>query len=215
MSGIGNQIRAVLWDMDGTLVDSEPLHELSFVHAFADCGIDVPDGFHSAVVGRAEAENYEWIRQRTGLRLGYDEWRKLRYRHYLKLIGDLQPVKESFRLWRSNEQRGIVQAIVSNSDRMLMDANLAATGLARPGMVTVTRNDVVKGKPDPEPYLRAAMLLDIPPQEIAVVEDSSSGVRAGVGAGMATYYLPVLLDNPCAEARPFAELVSLLGEAEA
>jgi beta-phosphoglucomutase-like phosphatase (HAD superfamily) len=215
MSGTGKQIRAVLWDMDGTLVDSEPLHELSFIRAFADCGIDVPEGFHSAVVGRAEAENYEWIRQRTGLGLGYEEWRTLRYRHYMDLVGDLRPVEASYRLWRSNQQRGIQQAIVSNSDRMLMDANLAATGLARPGIVTVTRNDVVKGKPDPEPYLRAAMLLGIPPQEIAVVEDSSSGVLAGVGAGMATYYLPVLLESPCAEARPFAELVQLLEEVKA
>jgi len=75
-------------------------------------------------------------------------------------------------------------AIVSNSDRMLVDANLRAAGLQVPGLVSVARNDVRFGKPRPEPYLRAAWLLGVDPSDCIVVEDSVPGARAGLAAGM-------------------------------
>ena len=74
--------------------------------------------------------------------------------------------------------------MVSNSDRMLVDASLAVAGIARPDMITVTRNDVRNGKPDAEPYLRAAWLLGVAPHECLVVEDSTPGAQAGLAAGM-------------------------------
>ena len=67
---------------------------------------------------------------------------------------------------------------------MLVDANLAAAKLAKPGLVTVSRNDVLRGKPDAEPYLRAAYLLGVSPGDCIVVEDSVPGAIAGLAAGM-------------------------------
>lgn len=85
---------------------------------------------------------------------------------------------------------GYAQAIVSNSDRLIVDANLDAVGLDEPGMVTVSRNDVRTGKPAPEPYLRAAWLLQIEPGRCQVVEDSLTGAKAGLAAGMRTLFWP-------------------------
>jgi HAD superfamily hydrolase (TIGR01509 family) len=85
---------------------------------------------------------------------------------------------------RRLRERGMPQAIVSNSDRMLVDANLRAIGLAEPDLVTVTHNDVRAGKPQPEPYLRAAWLLHAAPPDCVVIEDSPTGAAAGVAAGM-------------------------------
>lgn len=82
------------------------------------------------------------------------------------------------------EKAGVPYAIVSNSDRMLVDANLRAVGLQRPDFISVSRNDVREGKPAAEPYLRGAYLLGVEPSHCIVVEDSVPGARAGLAADM-------------------------------
>jgi beta-phosphoglucomutase-like phosphatase (HAD superfamily) len=79
---------------------------------------------------------------------------------------------------------------VSNSDRLIVDANLRAVGIVEPGMKTVSRNDVREGKPDGEPFLRAAWLTGIDPADTVVMEDSVTGSRAGLAAGMRTIFWP-------------------------
>ncbi len=71
-----------------------------------------------------------------------------------------------------------------------MDRQLGLVGLTRPGSITVARNDVRRGKPDPEGYLRAAWLLEMAPADCIVVEDSPSGAAAGLAAGMVTLFVP-------------------------
>ncbi len=86
---------------------------------------------------------------------------------------------------------------MSNSDRAIVDVQLRLAGLSRPGLVTVSRNDVRTGKPDPEGYLRAAYLLNTAPAECLVVEDSLSGAAAGLAAGMRTAFVPhAMVDVP-------------------
>ncbi len=85
---------------------------------------------------------------------------------------------------------GVVQAVVSNSDRLIVDANLGAVGIVEPGFKTVSRNDVAEGKPHPEPFLRAAWLTGIDPADTVVMEDSFTGARAGLAAGMRTIFWP-------------------------
>ena len=80
--------------------------------------------------------------------------------------------------------------MVSNSDRLIVDANLRAVGLQYPGMKTVSRNDVREGKPSPEPFLRAAWLAGVDPAKSAVMEDSFTGACAGLAAGMRTIFWP-------------------------
>ena len=86
----------------------------------------------------------------------------------------------------------------------MVQANLAAAGLDSPGRVSVARNDVRAGKPDPEAYLRAAWLLEAAPGDCIVVEESQTGARAGVVAGMRTLFWP---QEP-APAPPGAEAVA-------
>ncbi len=84
----------------------------------------------------------------------------------------------------------MAQAVVSNSDRLVVDANLRTVGLAHAGMKTVSRNDVREGKPHAEPFLRAAWLAGVDPGRAVVVEDSFTGALAGLAAGMRTLYWP-------------------------
>jgi beta-phosphoglucomutase-like phosphatase (HAD superfamily) len=79
---------------------------------------------------------------------------------------------------------------VSNSDRLVVDANLRMVGLFYPGMKTISRNDVREGKPHAEPFLRAAWLAGVDPADAVVVEDSVTGATAGLAAGMRTIFWP-------------------------
>jgi beta-phosphoglucomutase-like phosphatase (HAD superfamily) len=81
-------------------------------------------------------------------------------------------------------------AVVSNSTRAEVDVALAAIGLARLLPVTVSRADVARGKPDPEGYLAAAARLGVRPAGCVVIEDSPTGVAAGLAAGMTTVFHP-------------------------
>lgn len=201
---------AVLWDMDGTLADSEPLHDLTFKLALADLGIEPNCDLHPELLGHSERENYDWLCKTHGLAMEYGEWVESRYRHYLANIGQVSLSPEAARVWQCCTQLEIPQAIVSNSDRMLLDANLRVCGLARPGLTSVSRNDVRVGKPDPEPYLRAALLLNVDPKRCAVVEDSPTGLQAGRSAAMRTFFMPCLDSRMAGDSAPFAELERLL-----
>lgn len=181
--------RAILWDMDGTLVDSEPLHERALLAAMAVAGVEPPANLHARVVGMSADAVFSWLRAEHGLALAFADWIRLKYEYYLANVTEVRAIPGALALWAEAERRGLEQAVVSNSDRLIVDANLRVVGLARAGFKSVSRNDVRHGKPDPEPYLRAAWLLDLPPDACIVIEDSPTGARAGAAAGMRTFLL--------------------------
>jgi len=77
----------------------------------------------------------------------------------------------------------LLQAVVSNSDRIVVNANIRVLGLEKPGFISVSINDVLNGKPHPEPYQRGAALLGVEPHQCIAVEDSPTGARAALAAG--------------------------------
>ncbi len=180
----------ILWDVDGTLVDSEPLHEAALVQALHELGITPPDDFHQHIIGRDAREVHQWCRRYLGLDLDLHEWLRRKYRTYLAAAPGLKSRAGAVELFHRLRIEGYAQAIVSNSDRMVVNANLDAVGLSDPGLISVSRNDVRDGKPDPEPYLRAAWLLQAEPAHCLVVEDSVTGASAGIAAGMRTLFWP-------------------------
>lgn len=182
--------RAVLWDMDGTLTDSEPLHEAALIAALRSAGVAAPSDLHERVLGVSAWPVYEMLRDEHGLALPFDEWIVRKYDHYLPLVEGLKPRPGAIEIFNELRARGVAQAVVSNSDRLVVDANLRAVGLSFPGMRTVSRNDVREGKPHPEPFLRAAWLLGVDPAQAVAVDDSSTGAQAAIAAGMKTVFWP-------------------------
>lgn len=180
--------QAVLWDLDGTLADSEPLHEATLVLSLQREGIQAPPEMHSLVVGTPAADIHELFRLKWGLSAPFDEWSRFRCAHYLERAHTVRARSETVELYMELARLGVRQAVVSNSDRLIVDANLRAIGLAEPQMVSVARNDVRHGKPDPEPYQRALWLLGAEPARSVVVEDSRTGALAGLAARCRTLY---------------------------
>lgn len=182
--------KAVLWDMDGTLLDSEQLHVSALSQAMEVRGLTVPDDLHLHVTGMAADDVYRWLVRDLGLVDPFADWIEIKYRNYMNRIDEVRPFPEATGLWQRLKGAGIKQAVVSNSDRLIVDANLNHLQLGQAHQVTVSRNDVRRGKPDPESYLRAAWLLEVDPADAIVLEDSPTGVQAGVAAGMASYMIP-------------------------
>ncbi|TIO34825.1 HAD family phosphatase [Mesorhizobium sp.] len=189
--------KAVFWDMDGTLVDSEPLHEAALVAALHSVGIAAPTNLHERVLGIAAWPVYEMLRDEFGLDLPFDDWIVRKYDHYLPMAETLKPRPGAIEIFNELRALGVAQAVVSNSDRLIVDANLRAVGLVYPGMKTVSRNDVHEGKPHAEPFLRAAWLAGVDPADAVAVDDSVTGVMAGLAAGMRTIFWPeVPMEGP-------------------
>lgn len=208
--------RAVLWDLDGTLVDSEPLHEQTLVMSLERENISPPADLHERVVGLPATRIHAYFAEHYGLKASLTEWSRFRCRHYVERAAQLQPRLGALELFRELQARGAPQAIVSNSDRLLVDAALRAVGLVEPDLVTVSRNDVRAGKPDPEPYRRAAWLLGVDPGRVDVVEDSLTGAMAGIAAGMRTLFWPqdaTRAPEPAIAVAGPAQLRALLGAA--
>ncbi|MFB2551922.1 HAD family hydrolase [Ensifer soli] len=212
-------ITAVLWDMDGTLVDSETIAIAALALAIAEQGITPPEDLHHSAAGRAADDLYRWMRDAYGLGLDPLAWERRKLHHYMRQADALRGFDAAIACWRRFEATGIAQAVVSNSDRLIMDVNLRAVGLARPGLVTVARNDVRKGKPDPEGYHRAAHLLGAAPGACLIVEDSLSGAAAGLASGMPVVFVPHATVPAPAGVRPLSGMEELeeivLGPAEA
>ncbi|RWM37763.1 HAD family phosphatase [Mesorhizobium sp.] len=182
--------KAVFWDMDGTLVDSEPLHEAALVAALRSVGIAPPTNLHERVLGVAAWPVYEMLRDQFGLDLPFDDWILRKYDHYLPMAETLKPRPGAIEVFNQLRALGVEQAVVSNSDRLIVDANLSAVGLLYPGMHTVSRNDVRQGKPHAEPFLRAAYLAGVDPADAVAIDDSQTGAMAGLAAGMKTIFWP-------------------------
>ncbi len=182
--------KAVFWDMDGTLVNSEPLHDAALSSAMQSVGLTPPDDLHQRVLGQSAAHVYAMMCDEFGLDLPFDDWIVRKYSHYLPLTETLKPRPGAIEIFNELRERGVAQAVVSNSDRLIVDANLRVVGLSYPGMKTVSRNDVREGKPHPEPFLRAAWLAGVDPADAVAIDDSRTGAASGLAAGMRTIFWP-------------------------
>jgi HAD superfamily hydrolase (TIGR01509 family) len=199
-------IKAILWDMDGTLIESESLHLATLVEALAHHGVEAGDEMHPLVFGKTGREVHALVRERFGLSVDFGVWSALRARAYLNGAPKLVPRAGALEVYRAAKAAGITQAIVSNASRMLLEANLRALGIEEPSLITVSVNDVRHGKPSPEPYERAAWLLGLAPAEVVAVEDSPTGAGGAIAATMRVLGWPVD-DEAAALFPPEAQIV--------
>jgi len=179
-------LKAVAWDIDGTLVDSEPLHHRSLVLGSADVGADLSDLSDQAFRGVHMHDVWAALRPRLPLSLGEDEWLIAIEDRYVAERRTLAAMPGAVETIAALAARGVPQVCVSNSSRRLVDANLDALGIARHVAFSISLDDVGAGKPDPEPYRTACLRLALPPATVAAVEDSGTGAASARAAGLYT-----------------------------
>ncbi|MET8614823.1 HAD family hydrolase [Streptomyces misionensis] len=183
-AGIPVTAKAALFDLDGTLIDSEPRSRALWRRLFAghgiDCGEDVLDGLS----GRRSREVIEEHLARFGRHAMAD-----RVREELTALNgapDLPPVRlvpGADRLLRRLRRDGMALAVVTSGGRRYAEDHLTRCGIADHFSTVVSAEDVTHGKPDPEGYLLACRRLGVAPGDAVVFEDSAAGLQAGRRAG--------------------------------
>lgn len=181
--------KAVAWDIDGTLVDSEPLHEQALLATCDEYGVDVRHLDRRLFVGVHLPDVWSMLRADLAHLLEETAFCRSVNRHYVAGAPGLRPLPGAIEVVRELDRLGVVQVCASNSGREVVDTNLAQIGLAGLMRGTVSLDDVAQGKPQPEPYLRAAGIAGADPAGMLAVEDSLTGVRAAKAAGMRVAFL--------------------------
>ncbi|MBA4489482.1 HAD family phosphatase [Paracoccus sp. S1E-3] len=183
--------RAILWDMDGTLIDSEPAHAAAFDEAVVEMGLSFPPNFHDQLLGRSSAEVHKAVAEQAP-DLTYEDWMARKWAHFVGHARQVHRRDSVANIAVTKAAEGLPMAVVSNSTADEVALAMEVTGLDRIIPVTVSRADVKEGKPSPEGYLLAARRLSVPPADCLVVEDSLVGAQAGLNAGMRVLYHPQL-----------------------
>ena len=182
-------IRAIAWDIDGTLIDSEPLHDVVLNEICALHGTDLSDLPKDHFRGVHMPDVWARLRPRLPAGLTQAEWIEAIVARYVERAHRLQPLADAVAVMRMFADAGLRQVCVSNSGRRIVDANLKALGVLDLIDFSISLDDVACGKPHPEPYLAAATRLGIPPGAMAAVEDSNAGASSAREAGMRVFGL--------------------------
>jgi beta-phosphoglucomutase len=175
-----------LWDLDGTLVDSEAQHWESWLLALGPEGVSVTyEQFRQTFGQRNDAILSRWLGPGAEpariRRIG--DTKEVHYRDLVARSG-LAPLPGANQWVRDLHREGWRQAVASSAPRANVEVVVNALGLDRYFDTLVAAEDVTRGKPEPEVFLTAATRLSVPPAQCVVVEDSPAGVEAARRAGM-------------------------------
>jgi HAD superfamily hydrolase (TIGR01509 family) len=181
---------AVLFDMDGTLIDSEPVWFETEVGILADHGYILGPEHWVHVLGQANEVAVEYLLRVSGIAMtGPELNHRIEEAMAARMSAGIELIAGAKELLTELHAAGIPTALVSASSRRIVDACLGSIG-ADHFVFTVSGDDVVNTKPHPEPYLNAARLLGVEPAHCVVIEDSPNGSTSGAAAGCRVVAVP-------------------------
>lgn len=190
------QIRAVIFDLDGLLVDSEPLHQRAFNTYLERHKVGYQferDEYARVFVGIPVQYNAQYLISRFGLRCTPDELLVEREAEFERLISDasnLRAMPGLQRILSQLEEKHIRLAVASGSPRNQVEIMLNGLRLQNRFQVVVAGTDVPHTKPAPDVYLRAVRDLGVRKEDCIAVEDSATGIQAAKAAGLFAAAIP-------------------------
>src|SRR6266851_4617454 len=180
---------AYLFDCDGTIVDSMPLHYLAWKQALGEWNCEFSEEQFYAWGGMPVAEVISTLNRERGLHMPVDELERRKEALYFALLPQLKAVPEVLEHIEAQHCR-IPFAVVSGSTRESVEASLSTLHLLDRFAILVCAGDYTHSKPHPEPFLLAAAKLGVPPQSCLVFEDTDMGIESATAAGMASVKIP-------------------------
>jgi HAD superfamily hydrolase (TIGR01509 family) len=183
---LNSRIRAVIFDMDGVLVDSEPLINAAAIAMFKEKGLNVRPEDFLPFVGAGEDRYIGGVAEKYNFPLDIPAAKKRTYEIYLDLVpARLQTFPGAVEFVHSCREAGLMVAIASSADKIKVQANLQKIGLPVEFWdAVIWGEDVQKKKPAPDIFLLAAEKMSIDPNWCVVVEDAVNGIQAAHAAGM-------------------------------
>jgi HAD superfamily hydrolase (TIGR01509 family) len=182
---------AYLFDCDGTIADSMPLHFEAWNHALSEWGGQLTEELFYAWAGIPFAKTIDLLNEKYGLKIPLEPTGTRKEEHYHKLLSKIQPVESVVHHVR--EQHGKIPfAVVSGSPRDSILKTLKALELLDYFPIIVGAEDYSRGKPHPDPFLLAAKLLGAKPERCLVFEDADLGIESARAAGMSWVKVPIV-----------------------
>ncbi|QLE58983.1 HAD family phosphatase [Nostoc sp. TCL26-01] len=179
-------LAAILFDLDGTIVNSDPIHYQAWQQMLWKHGIEMDETFYkSRISGRLNPEITSDILPQlsTVEGLKFAEEKEALFR---QLASNLSPIAGFTELIEWTQTHQLNRALVTNAPPLNAEFMLEVLGITETFQQIVLADDCIAGKPDPAPYQVALQKLGIKPEEAIALEDSPSGIRAAVGAGIRT-----------------------------
>ena len=198
--------RAVIFDMDGVLADSEPLYLQGINEVLKDFGLAITEEDHNELLGAAVGPTWDFVFEKYSPPASYDECVARYDQTMVRLLSrPRDPLPGVRELLSELTRRGVPRALASSSWPNWVKALLESTGLDGYFDVTVSSTAVENGKPAPDIFLYTAKALHVEPAQCIVLEDSRTGVLAAKAAGM--YTVQVRAASTALPPLPEADLV--------
>ncbi len=181
--------KAYLFDCDGTIVDSMPLHYVAWKRVLSEWNCEFAEDVFYAWGGMPVAEIIATLNARHGLAMPVEDVARRKEALYFEILPELKAVPEVLEHIEASHGQ-IPFAVVSGSTRDSVTASLNALKIFDRFDTLVCAGDYERSKPDPEPFLIAAERLGIAPEDCLVFEDTEMGIQAATAAGMASVKVP-------------------------
>jgi HAD superfamily hydrolase (TIGR01509 family) len=175
--------KAYLFDCDGTIVDSMPLHFVAWNKAVSEWKCEFPEKLFYAWGGMPVSEIIATLNQQQGLAMPVAEVAERKEALYFEMLHELKAVPEVLEHIHASHGQ-IPFAVVSGSARDSVTRSLETLGILDKFETLVCAGDYTKSKPDPEPFLMAAERLGVAPEHCLVFEDTEMGIQSAKAAGM-------------------------------
>lgn len=191
MERVLNALTAIVFDMDGLMVDSEPVSRQAWDEFLRPFGGQITDALQAQIIGLRADMSTPIVRDTFNIPLPVAEIMRQRRQIYSRIRASGVPVMPGLMALQAEIARcGIPWAVASSSGRAHVHEILAQLGLQERVAATACGDEVAHGKPAPDIYLLAARRLGVPPAQCLALEDSGPGSRAAAAAGMRVVAIP-------------------------
>lgn len=194
------RIDAVIFDFDGTVVDSEPNYYEADRLLMAEYGIHFTFDMKKEFIGGGNKKMMEELNRRYNLSVTVEDMVKQKNRLYLNIALKNTPIyPEMLQFIKMLVREGIPIALASGTSSSVLNRLVYHLGLNQYFDAVISSDEIGKSKPEPDIFLEAAKKIHSAPKNCLVVEDSAFGIEAGLRAGMQVMAIPYIIDEPLNE----------------
>lgn len=180
---VDSQVKALIFDIDGTVIDTMPIHFKSWQTVAQNYGFEYPEQLFLKYAGMSTGSIVARLNTEQRLALDPEEIIKTKNATYLKLAVQIKPIRPVLRIVTEHHGK-LPMALGTGECRSVATVNIQAAGLEKYFQIMVTADEVTHPKPDPETFIKCAELMRVDPKDCQVFEDGDLGLEAARRAGM-------------------------------
>lgn len=192
---VPDHIRGLVFDLDGTIAHTMPLHYKAWLRALGEHGVDFPEALFYEFGGMPTDVIIATLNERHGYTMPVQETAHRKEEWFEELIPQATPIEPVINVIKQNIGR-LPMAVATGGFRRIAEKTLAAMGVRQHLQAVVCAEDVTNGKPAPDIFLKAASLIGIAPTDCMAFEDANLGIQAATAAGMLVFDVRTLPPKP-------------------